>query len=176
MSEDLVLVDIRDREVGSADKATAHAVPHLHRAFSIFAIDDAGDVPLVLLQKRASSKYHSGGLWANTCCSHPRVGEPLLEAATRRLQEEMGIRCACREIGSFIYYYRFAPNLFEYEYDHVLTCYYRGPCKPNPAEVEDTAWVPIDKLAKGLVERPAQYAPWLAMAASLVIQKIGKRD
>jgi isopentenyl-diphosphate delta-isomerase len=172
MAKELILVDIHDRETGSADKATAHAKPYLHRAFSIFAIDDTADVPLLLLQRRAAGKYHSGGLWANTCCSHPLTGESLLTTAARRLEEEMGISASLKEVGSFIYFYRFAADLFEYEFDHVLTCRYKGACRPDPSEVDEVAWVPVDQLLRGLVERPQEYAPWLAMATSLVVREL----
>jgi isopentenyl-diphosphate delta-isomerase len=172
MTENLVVVDIYDRELGSTDKATAHFVPYLHRAFSIFVIDDTASVPLLLLQKRAANKYHSGGLWANTCCSHPMKGESLLTSAARRLEEEMGINCSLREVGSFIYFYQFAPDLFEYEYDHVLIGRHRGSCRPNPVEVDEVAWVSVEQLAQGLVEHPKEYAPWLAMATSLVCSSL----
>jgi isopentenyl-diphosphate delta-isomerase len=172
MAKNLVLVDIHDRELGSADKVTAHSAPYLHRAFSIFAVDDTADVPLLLLQRRAAGKYHSGGLWANTCCSHPLMGEPLLTTAARRLEEEMGISASLSEVGSFIYFYQFAADLFEYEFDHVLICRYQGTCRPDPAEVDETAWVSVDHLLQGLVERPREYAPWLAMATSLIVREL----
>jgi len=169
---DLVLVDLFDRELGFIDKAAAHARPRLHRAFSIMLVDDTAPVPRVLLQRRAEGKYHSGGLWANTCCSHPRKGEPLLVAAARRLEEEMGICCELREIGSFVYLYRFAPDLFEYEFDHVLVGSYNGPCSPDPDEASETAWVSLEELTQSLVERPQNYVPWLPMVAVLVTREV----
>ena len=172
---DLVLVDLFDHELGSIDKAAAHASPRLHRAFSAMLVDDTGAAPRVLLQRRAEGKYHAGGLWANTCCSHPRRGEPLLEAAARRLKEEMGVCCGLREIGSFVYLYRFASDLFEYEFDHVLVGSYHGPCDPDPDEASEAAWVSLEGLAQSLVERPQDYVPWLPMVVALVARELGAR-
>ena len=127
--DNLILVDVFDNPIGTADKRRAHTVPLLHRAFSVFLINDRGEL---LLQKRASGKYHSGGLWANACCSHPRVGEESIPSAEARLMEELGVTCPLREIGCFVYLHRFHDALYEYEYDHVLIGRHCGPFTPSP--------------------------------------------
>jgi len=171
MNENLILVDLYDREIGVTDKMAAHRRPLLHRAFSIFLYDDTEERTRLLIQKRAYHKYHSGGLWANTCCSHPRAGEDLLEAATRRLYEEMQVASPfLLEINSFIYYHQFGPELFEYEFDHVLVGRYSGSYLPNPAEVAEAMWVTEDFLSKDLLDNPAAYAPWFRSAAPMVLR------
>ena len=171
MTDDLICVDVLDRPVGRASKALCHRQGLLHRAFSVFLCD--GDK--ILLQRRAKEKYHSGGLWANACCSHPRYGETLEQAVFRRLGEELGISCACEEIGAFTYYCRFGPELFEYEYDHVFLGSYHGSVEANPAEIMDTAWVGIDALSDSLRLHPERYAVWFLTAAPMVIRALGTR-
>jgi isopentenyl-diphosphate delta-isomerase len=171
MPDSLVLVDMHDREMGVADKTEAHVRPLLHRAFSLFLYSREGGSPRFLLQQRSLNKYHSGGLWANTCCSHPRPGEGLLAAAARRLGEEMGITCPLEEIGSFVYYHQFSPVLYEYEFDHVLTGCYGGECRPNPLEVAGIAWVEASRLAEDLRSNPRRYAPWFPIAAGMVLER-----
>ena len=161
----LILVDLLDRETGFADKAQAHRAPMLHRAFSIF-LHDGGRL---LLQKRADGKYHSGGLWANSCCSHPRKGEALMDAAQRRLYEELGTDCPLEELGSFVYYHRFADELYEYEYDHVLLGRCAGPFSPNPAEIAETAWLTPAELNEALLHQPERFAPWFRTACPMVL-------
>ncbi len=169
MGDHIILVDFLDREIGYEEKMRAHVRPMLHRAFSVFLHHDGK----FLLQRRAFSKYHSGGLWANTCCSHPRRGETLSEAVERRLLEETGISCPVREVGEFIYRYQFNDSLYEYEYDHVFVGEYRGAVAPNREEVEEMAWVSAEDLASGLVERPLDYSPWLPQAASIALRAAG---
>ena len=120
--EELILVDLDDREIGTMDKAEAHRLGRLHRAFSVFIVD----CDRMLIQQRNRGKYHSGGLWANACCSHPRHGETLPEATERRLREELGISCELRELFDFVYFSRYVDDLFEYEYDHVFVGEYSG--------------------------------------------------
>ena len=115
--EEVILVDEHDREIGSGEKLQIHQEGKLHRAFSVLVFNWKQEL---LLQKRKETKYHSGGLWTNTCCSHPRPGELTLEAAQRRLHEEMGLTCPLREVGNFIYRAEFENGLIEHEYDHVL--------------------------------------------------------
>ena len=153
---ELILVDIFDRETGRMSKETAHRRPYLHRAFSIFLYQEHK----ILLQKRAAEKYHSGHLWANACCSHPRWGETLAEASQRRLQEELGIACPLQELTSFVYLHQFGAELYEYEYDHILLGQYAGPLKPNPDEIAEIAWLEITDLAQDLRAQPGRYAPW----------------
>lgn len=163
MADHIILVDLLDREIGYEEKMKAHVRPLLHRAFSIFLYHDGK----FLLQRRAFSKYHSGGLWANTCCSHPRRGETLAQAVDRRLREETGVSCPVREVGSFIYCYKFNEKLYEYEYDHVFVGDYQGEVAPNREEIEEMAWVSAEDLTAGLTERPLDYAPWLPQAAAI---------
>src|SRR4030042_2763439 len=115
--EKIILVDENDREIGTEEKLKTHEQGKLHRAFSIFVFNSKGEL---LLQRRAKGKYHSGGLWTNTCCSHPREGEKLEEAVHRRLKQEMGLDCPLKEAFSFIYKVRFENGLFEHELDHVF--------------------------------------------------------
>ncbi len=169
MAEDrIILVDGEDREIGSAEKTAAHRTPMLHRAFSIFLYDDTGDEPKLLLQQRAFGKYHSGGLWANTCCSHPRVSETLEEAAIRRLAEELGVEgISLTEIGSFIYMHRFQDDLYEHEFDHVFVGRWSGEVHPDPEEIHQVQWVPVSVIQKKLDD--PSLAPWFPKAVSLVI-------
>ena len=169
MNEDnLILVDIFDRQVGTMGKQRAHEEGLLHRAFSVFLYHD----DKMLIQRRALHKYHSGGLWANSCCSHPRDGEALDEAVSRRLQEELGVACDCREIFSFVYRHQFHESLYEYEYDHVFAGNYDGSFKLNPEEAMDAKWIDIDELAEDLVTHPEKYCVWFITAAPRVISYI----
>lgn len=168
----IILVDLFDRQIGLEEKMKAHEKPTLHRAFSIFLYHD----DKFLLQRRALHKYHSGGLWANTCCSHPREGEELLEAAGRRLEEEAGISCPVREIGSFIYSYRFSDTLYEYEYDHILIGDYEGEVYPNPEEIDKVAWISREQLAHDLVSRPREFAPWFLTAFPMVLRALPQEN
>ena len=127
-SPQVQLVDLFDRPCGSAEKLAAHRQPLLHRAFSVFLYHEDA----LLLQQRAWQKYHCGGLWANTCCSHPQPGEALPAAAHRRLREELAIDCPLTEIGSFVYYHPFANGLYEYEYDHIFVGSWHGTAQPDP--------------------------------------------
>lgn len=169
MDDNIILVDFLDREIGYEEKMKAHVSPMLHRAFSIFLYHDRK----FLLQRRALGKYHSGGLWANTCCSHPRKGESLQQAVDRRLLEETGISCPVQEAGTFIYSYQFNDNLYEYEYDHVFVGDYQGTVVPNPQEIEEMAWVGVEELLDDLVERPLKYAPWLLTAVPIALRAAG---
>ncbi len=162
----IILVDTLDREIGSGEKLAVHRRPLLHRAFSIFLYDDEQ----ILLQKRAASKYHSPGLWGNSCCSHPRVGETLMQAAERRLQEELSCSACLEEIGSFVYFHRFARDLFEYEYDHVLVGRYQGAVKANPSEIDEIKWCKVGEIMDGLISQPEKYCPWFRTAAPMVFR------
>ena len=158
MTELVILVDEGDRPIGTAEKMTAHIHGWLHRAFSIFIVNPQGEL---LLQRRAWTKYHSGGLWTNTCCSHPRPDEPLLVAGQRRLMEEMGIACHLQELFCFTYRAELECGLIEHEFDHVLI----GEChcqpQPNPAEVADWRWMGMADLEKELSAHPERYTYWL---------------
>lgn len=165
--DNLILVDVFDNPIGTADKRRAHTVPLLHRAFSAFLINDRGEL---LLQKRASGKYHSGGLWANACCSHPRIGEETIPSAEARLMEELGVTCPLREIGCFVYLHRFHDALYEYEYDHVLIGRHCGPFTPDSEEIEELRWVTPAQLTEELRTTPEGFASWFLTAAPMVLR------
>jgi isopentenyl-diphosphate Delta-isomerase len=156
--EKVILVDERDRELGSSGKLRAHLTGALHRAFSVFVFDAAGRL---LLQKRAGGKYHSGGLWSNTACGHPRPGEETADAARRRLREEMNFDCELREEFSFLYRAELGGGLVEHEYDHVFAGTFSGRPAPDPAEVEDWEWVSVEELRRAVVADPSRYSRWL---------------
>lgn len=159
--DEVILVNEYDLNQGTMDKMEAHQKGLLHRAFSVFVINPYGEI---MLQKRASSKYHSPGLWTNTCCSHQRSGEETKDAAHRRLKEEMGIDCPMSAAFEFIYRAEFDNGLVEHEYDHVLIGEYNGVAIPNPEEVEDWAFVSIEEIEKGIAENPDHYTPWFKIA------------
>ena len=164
-AQGLLLVDLYDNVLGTAGKADAHREPRLHRAFSVFLF--RGDE--MLLQKRAAAKYHSGGLWSNACCSHPRLGEKLEEAARSRMLEEVGADCPLTEIFQFVYYHKFRDDLYEYEYDHVFVGSYDGPCAADPDEAEELRWVKTADLERELLEHPGDFSAWFLVAAPRVL-------
>ena len=163
--ETVILVDHFDNEIGREEKLAVHEKALLHRAFSVFLMDG----PRMLLQKRQSNKYHSAGLWANACCSHPRSGESTADAAPRRLWEEMGVECALNEVFSFVYFAPVGENLIEYEYDHVFVGKYHGPVRPNPEEAEEVRWVHRNDLSNDMLQNPRAYAPWFHIAAPKIM-------
>ena len=172
MEEQLILVDLQDRESGRMEKLAAHKQPALHRAFSIFLVDSQQEKERILIQQRAFEKYHAGGLWANACCSHPRPGEALLDAAKRRLNEDLGIVCDLQEIGHFVYLHRFNDTLFEYEYDHILLGSYSGSVFPDPREIAKTQWLEEAELSNQLLTEPGKFAPWFLTAAPIALEWI----
>ncbi len=162
MSEEkVILVDKNDNQVGLMPKIEAHEKGVLHRAFSIFIFNSKYEL---LLQKRASSKYHSGGLWTNTCCSHPREGEDILDAANRRLNEEMGIKTSLRKVYDFIYKAELDNQLTEHEFDHV----FYGVSDNNPIlnkdEAEDFKWVDMETLNNDIIKNEDNYTVWFKIA------------
>ena len=162
MSEEkVILVDKNDNQVGLMPKLEAHKKGVLHRAFSIFIFNSKYEL---LLQKRASSKYHSGGLWTNTCCSHPREGEDTLDAANRRLDEEMGIKTSLRKVYDFIYKAELDNQLTEHEFDHV----FYGVCDNDPIlnkdEAEDFKWVDMEALNNDIIKNEDNYTVWFKIA------------
>ncbi|HZG53959.1 MAG TPA: isopentenyl-diphosphate Delta-isomerase [Pyrinomonadaceae bacterium] len=159
--EQVILVDEHDRELGAAEKLSAHAAGRLHRAFSIFVFNSAGRL---LLQRRAKGKYHSGGLWSNTCCGHPRPEESTPAAARRRLREEMNFDCELSAAFEFLYRAEFANELIEHEYDHVFVGEFDGAFTPEESEVEEWKWTTTDELRRDLRERPEEYTYWLRAA------------
>lgn len=169
-TEYVILVDEHDQQTGTAEKLLAHQQNLLHRAFSIFIFRDATRQD-VLLQQRALSKYHSPGLWTNTCCSHPRPGESVLEAGERRLQEEFGFTASLIDVGSFHYNVPFANGLWENELDHVLVGVLPpdAAIKPNPDEIEAYRWVAVEELQHQLSVNPGMFTPWLLLALELAV-------
>lgn len=167
--EMVVLVDTQDQVIGVAEKMQAHEQGLLHRAFSVFVVREQHGQLEILLQQRQSEKYHCGGLWTNTCCSHPRIDEDIVTAASRRLQEEMGLNVDLTVIDSFIYRAEFSNGLVEYEYDYVLIGYYNNAAiNPNPFEVENYSWCTINQLKRNLNDRPELYTPWLKPALQIL--------
>lgn len=171
----LVLVDGLDREVGFATKWEAHAKGKLHRAFSVVLVRDSADGLEVLLSQRAEGKYHSGGLWANSCCSHPRVGENTVDAAYRRVREELGCGAeGLREVAAFVYRAEFDNGLVEHEYDHVLLARCVGKPAPDPAEVSAIRWIGLDALAHELAEKPSAFSSWAPMVLSMAMARLAR--
>lgn len=172
----LILVDGLDRETGAATKLQAHVEGALHRAFSVVLVRDGEGGPELLLAKRSMLKYHSGGLWANSCCSHPRVGEDVLEAAYRRLPEELGCTAVgLREICAFVYRAQFDNGLCEHEFDHVVVGHCEGEINPNPAEASEARWVSFDKLAVELAGEPLKFAAWAPIVFTMTMAEIAGR-
>lgn len=157
MSEKIITVDLDDNVIGSIEKLEAHKLGVLHRAFSVLVFNHKGEV---LLQRRNRNKYHSPGLWSNTCCSHQRVGETLEEAVHRRMKEEMGFTCELEEKFKFIYKVEFSNHLMEHEIDHVFLGYYEGDIHPNLEEVDEYQWIDYQKLQEHRRENPEEYTYW----------------
>lgn len=171
MQERVILVDRLDREIGTEEKLKAHREGKLHRAFSVFIFNAKGEL---LLQKRAETKYHSGSLWTNTCCSHPRPGESRYCAARRRLNEEMGFDSELTELFSFIYHTKLENNLFEHELDHVFVGIFEGRPIPNPDEVDDWKWIKVDALERDVRENSQNYTYWLKLVLNRVLKQYDK--
>ncbi len=162
MSEEkVVLVDKNDNQIGLMSKMEAHQKGTLHRAFSIFLFNSENQI---LLQKRSSNKYHSGGLWTNTCCSHPRDEESVIDAGNRRLFEEMGIKTELKEAFNFIYKAELENGLIEHEYDHVLIGEFNGTPILNKDEAEDWKWISMEDVRKDIVENETDYTVWFVIA------------
>jgi len=169
----IILVDENDRQIGVMEKLLAHQKGLLHRAFSIFIINSQQQL---LLQKRALSKYHSPGLWTNSCCSHPAPGETTLNAARKRLAEEMGFNCALIEIDAFKYRTDFDNGLIEHEYDHILTGTYDGYIVVNPKEVADYKWISFEEIDSLLNTEKEKFTFWFHLAYPLVKKWLGNKQ
>lgn len=169
MSELITLVDMDDNEIGCMDKLEAHRKGILHRAFSIFILNRKNQM---LLQRRAVNKYHSGGLWTNTCCSHQRLGERLEEAAHRRLMEEMGFDCVLKDVFSFIYKAHLDNSLVEHELDHVFLGYFDGEPQINIEEADAWEWVDIEEIQKEISYNPSKFTYWFLEAFPQVVEHI----
>ena len=157
MEEHVILVDELDNEIGTMPKLEAHQKNQLHRAFSVFIWNSKNEM---LLQKRASSKYHSPNLWTNACCSHPRQNESTINAAHRRLQEEIGITTKLTHSFQFIYQVAFENNLFENELDHVFIGKYDATPALNLDEVSEFRWVRMEDLQKEIEQAPSTFTYW----------------
>jgi isopentenyl-diphosphate delta-isomerase len=171
-SEHVILVDEQDHEIGTAEKLEAHQLNLCHRAFSVFIFRKKPTLEL-LIQQRANHKYHSGGLWTNTCCSHPRPGEDTLKAGERRLFEEMGIRASLTSLGWFHYIAPFANGLTENEIDYVLVGSITDEhFQTNPDEIQNYRWIPIEELQLEMQREPQRFTPWLAKALKKVTDNL----
>ena len=169
--EKVILVDKNDVEVGTMEKMEAHRDGGtLHRAFSVFVFNTDGDL---LLQRRAEHKYHSGGLWTNTCCSHPRPGETVREAANRRLVEEIGMECKLVELFSFEYKAELDGGMTEWELDHVLLGLSDVDPQINPDEVAEYKYMPLSEIDLDLKSNPDHYTEWFKICFKRV--KLEKR-
>ena len=167
--EQVILVDETDKQIGLMPKLEAHQKAVLHRAFSVFIFNDKNEL---MLQKRALDKYHSPGLWTNTCCSHQRNGESNMEAGKRRLYEEMGFMTELKETISFIYKAPFDNGLTEHEFDHVMIGYYNNEPNINKDEVADWKWMSLEDVKKDLNEHPERYTIWFSIIFDKFYQHI----
>jgi len=171
--EKVVLVNKLDSPVGEMEKMEAHEKAVLHRAFSIFVFNDRDEL---MLQQRALSKYHSPGLWTNTCCSHPRPGEDLLDAGHRRLVEEMGFDCEIEKIFDFIYKAALDKGLTEHEYDHVIFGRYNDNPSINPEEVAAWKWMNMDDIADEINTDPENFTIWFRIAFDRVYKYLNDQN
>ena len=167
MKESVIIIDAKDNMVGTMDKMAAHRHGKLHRALSIFIFNRKGEL---LLQQRDAGKYHSGGLWTNTCCSHPRLGEATKDAACRRLKEEMGIACELKYAFNFTYRANVAYGLIEHEFDHVYFGVSDQLPVLNPAEVSAFKYMNMEALAQELKTCPELYTPWLNICFGRIVE------
>lgn len=167
----LILIDLFDNEIGYGEKLDVHKKGLLHRAFSIFIYHENK----MLIHKRAYDKYHSGGLWTNACCSHPRQGENMITSVQKRLGLELNIpeyTCCPEEIFNFVYFQKYSDNLFEYEFDHVFIVDYSGSFNANPDEIAETRWVTFVELEEELRKNPGNFTTWFLIAAPKVLAHI----
>jgi isopentenyl-diphosphate delta-isomerase len=169
MEEQVIIVDKNNNPLGLLPKMEAHQKGVLHRAFSVFIINDAGEL---MLQKRALQKYHSPGLWTNTCCSHQRDGESNIAAGKRRLYEEMGFVTELKEVISFIYKAPFDNGLTEHELDHIMVGYYNDVPKINSNEVASWKWMSIESVKHDIKIYPENYTVWFIIIFEKFYEKI----
>ena len=153
----VILVDEKDNPLGIMEKIEAHEKAKLHRAFSVFIYNSKNEL---MLQQRALTKYHTPGLWTNTCCSHQKLKESNIEAGKRRLQEEMGFSTELKETISFIYKAPFENGLTEHEFDYILVGEYQNDPQPNPDEVHDWKWMSLDNIENDINKNPNLYTEW----------------
>lgn len=168
----VILVDKNDNPIGKMEKIEAHEKGLLHRAFSVFVFNDKEEL---LLQQRALTKYHTPGLWTNTCCSHQKEGESNIDAGQRRLQEEMGFSVPLEEIMSFTYKAPFSNGLTEHEFDHILVGYYNEEPKPNPEEVHNWKWESLQNIKIDIKQNPDTYTEWFKIIFDEYLADIEKK-
>ncbi|GGH73759.1 MAG: isopentenyl-diphosphate Delta-isomerase [Bacteroidetes bacterium] len=168
MAEHVILVDEHDKELGLMEKLEAHRKGLLHRAFSVFILNAKGEM---MIHRRALEKYHSGGLWTNACCSHPRQGESILEAGNRRLMEEMGFTTPLTKVLEFTYKAELDSGLTEHEYDHVMIGHFEGEPNPNPDEVCDWKWIEVPALRADIEAHPGNYTEWFKIIFDRFLQE-----
>lgn len=167
MSKQIIVVDYDDNEIGVGEKIDIHKKGLLHRAFSVFLVNESK----VLLQKRNISKYHSGGKIANSCCSHPYVGETTQIAAERRVAEELGItHIDLTEIGHIVYRCDFGTGITEYEYDHIFVGFYDGQVVPDKNEIEEAYWQEVDLIKIDVTNHPEKYTCWFISAFTVLLE------
>ena len=169
--EKVILVNEHDEPVGTMEKIEAHEKALLHRAFSVFVFNEKGET---MIQQRALHKYHSPGLWTNTCCSHQREGEANIEAGKRRLMEEMGFTTDLQEVFSFIYKAPFDNGLTEHEFDHVMVGKFEGVPEINPEEVASWKWVSLESIREDMEKSPDQYTAWFKIIFDKFYDHISK--
>ena len=169
--EKVVLVDINDNQIGLMPKMEAHRKGVLHRAFSVIIFNNDGEM---LLQKRASTKYHTPNLWSNTCCSHQRENEDNISAGKRRLNEEMGFITQLYDFESFIYKVSFSNGLIEHEFDHILVGIYNGLPNINLDEVDEWKWISIDELVNDMKDNSEKYTAWFKIIINKYSQSLKK--
>ncbi len=167
--EKIILVDTEDREIGQMEKMEGHRRGVLHRAFSVLIFNSKGQM---LIQKRAASKYHSGGLWSNACCSHPKPGESMQTAVERRLREELNIEVKPRFSHKFIYKVTFPNDLIEHEFDHVYIGTFDGKPQANAEEIADWKYIDQEDLKKEIEQNPSQYSHWFKLILSHEIMEV----
>lgn len=165
---DIILVNKNDQVIGRGEKIQVHKEGKLHRAFSVLIFNSKGEL---LLQKRAKIKYHSPGLWSNTCDGHPKPNKRLESEAKKRLREEMGFECDLREIFNFTYK-RKVGDLIEHEIDHIFLGEFEGKPRPSEEEVEDYKWLNYDDLKKDIEKKPQNYTSWFKLIFDKIIKKI----
>jgi len=161
--DQIVLVDKNDHVIGQMGKMEGHQTGALHRAFSVLIFNSNGEM---LIQKRSKGKYHSGGLWSNACCSHPRPGEKMEDAVSRRLQEELNIQLKPNFSHKFIYKVKFPNNLIEHELDHVYIGTFDGDPVANKEEIEEWKYISTQDLKRDIEENPSNYSHWFKIILS----------
>lgn len=178
MSEEkVVLVNHNDEALGTETKLKAHQLGKLHRAFSVFVFYNHNDELQLLLQQRHADKYHSGSLWTNTCCSHPRPDEDIIAAGERRLKEEVGMNVTLTKAGDFQYRAEFKNGLIEHEYDHVLVGITNSKVVEfNKVEVSAIRWITIIDLINDLTRHPKKYTPWFKQALDIALTAMTKQN